>query len=291
MATPTVQGGMRTKTTTTLLLLALLLTAGACGRGETSQAGAADTNGEDQPWGRTFLSTSVTENGQPKPLVAGTRITLNFVADGHRLGAQAGCNQMGGPASFEGGRLVVGEMATTEMGCDPPRHAQEEWLARFLTSRPQWSMSGDTPEPPGESGSTLTLDNGTTRVVLEDREVADPDRPLQGTKWVVDTIVDRDAASSVPAGVEAHLTFEDGNRFGGNTGCNGMGGNSVVHEDRSTITFSEVITTKMACDDDRMRVERAVLATLDGDVAYRIDADALRLDGPGGHGLRLRAAG
>ena len=279
MATSTVQQGMRTKTT--MLLFLALLAAGACGRGQESQAGAADSNRADQPWGRTFLSTSVTENGQPKPLVAGTRITLNFMTDGHRLGAQAGCNQMSGPASFEGGRLVVGDMATTEMGCDPPRHAQDEWLARFLTGRPQWSRSG----------STLTLEGGTTRIVLEDREVADPDRPLRGTKWVVDTIVDRDAASSVPAGVEAHLTFEDGNHFGGNTGCNGMGGNSVVHQDSSTITFSEVITTKMACDDDRMRVERAVLATLKGDVAYQLDADVLRLDGPGGHGLRLRAAG
>jgi heat shock protein HslJ len=270
---------MRTKTTTTLLLIALVLVAGACGRERLPQAGAADPSG-GEPWGRTFLSTSVTENGRPKPLVAGTRITLNFFSDGHRLGAQAGCNQMGGPASFEDGRLVVKDMSTTEMGCDPPRHAQDEWLARFLTSQPNWVRSG----------STLTLDNGTVRIVLEDREVADPDRALRGTKWVVDTIVDRDAASSVPAGVEAHLTIEDGNRFSGNTGCNGMGGNSAVHEAKSTITFSEVITTKMACDDDRMRVERAVLDTLDGDVAYQIDADVLRLDGPGGHGLRLRAA-
>ena len=69
-----------------------------------------------------------------------------------------------------------------------------------------------------------------------------------------------------------------------------MGGKSDVHEAKPIITFSEVITTKMACDDDRMRVERAVLATLDGDVAYQIDADVLRLDGPGGHGLRLRAS-
>jgi heat shock protein HslJ len=278
MASPTVERGMRTKTTTTLLLLALVLATGACGRGRLPQAGAADSTG-GEPWGRTFLSTSVTENGQPKQLVEGTRITLNFVAEGHRLGAQAGCNHMGGPASFEGGRLVVGDLATTEMGCDPPRHAQDEWLARFLTSRPQWSRSG----------STLTLDNGTTRIVLEDREVADPDRPLRGTKWVVDTIIEGDTASSVPAGAEAHLTFEDGDRFGGNTGCNGMGGNSVVDEAASTITFSEVITTKMACEENRMRLERAVLATLDGDVAYRIDADVLRLDGPGGHGLRLRA--
>ena len=275
---------MRIKTTTTLLLLAFFLAAGACGQERIPQAGAADstsTSTGGEPWGRMFLSTSVTENGQPKPLVEGTRITLNFFADGHRLGAQAGCNQMGGPASFQGGRLVVNDMATTEMGCDPPRHAQDEWLARFLTSKPSWVRSG----------STLTLDNGSVRVVLEDREVADPDRPLRGTKWVVDTIVEREAASSVPAGVEAYLTFEDGRSFRGNTGCNGMGGNSVVDEANSTITFSEVITTKMACDDDRMRVERAVLATLDGDVRYQIDADVLRLDGPGGRGLRLRAAG
>ena len=280
MAAGTVQKGMRTKTTTTLLLLALVLATAACGRERLPQAGSAEPS-DGEPWGRTFLSTTVTENGQPKQLVAGTRITLNFVADGHRLGAQAGCNQMGGPASFEGEHLVVDDMATTEMGCDPPRHAQDEWLARFLTSRPGWSRSG----------STLTLDNGTTRIVLEDREVADPDRPLRGTKWMVDTIVEGDAASSVPAGVEASVIFEDGNRFGGNAGCNGMGGNSVVNEGTSTITFSEVITTKMACDDDRMRVERAVLATLDGDVTYRIDADVLRLDAPDGHGLRLRATG
>jgi heat shock protein HslJ len=282
---------MRNKLTITVIVLAALAL-GACGRGGTTQAGSTgSTDGE--PWGRTFLSTEVTENGQPRPLVAGTRITLNFVEDGHRLAAQAGCNSMGGQASFTGGRLIVGDLATTEMGCDPPRHAQDEWLARFLTSKPEWSLSGDTPGPPGGSGATLTLDNGTTRILLEDKKTADPDRALRGTKWVVDTIIEGESASSVPAGAEAFLTIGDGaqqENFTGNTGCNGMGGNSVVHEDRSTITFSDVITTKMACEDDRMRLERAVLSTLDGDVKYQIDADVLRLDGPGGHGLRLRAA-
>ncbi|MEW6476231.1 MAG: META domain-containing protein [Actinomycetota bacterium] len=268
---------MRTKFTITAILLAALAL-GACGRGQASQAGSTGaTDGE--PWGRTFLSTEVTEDGRPRPLVAGTRITLNFIEDGHRLGAQAGCNSMGGPARSAGGRMIVSDLATTEMGCDPPRHAQDEWLANFLTSRPEWSRTG----------STLTLDNGTTRIVLEDKEVADPDRPLKGTKWVVDTIIEGETASSVPAGAEAYLTLEDGDRFTGNTGCNGMGGTAVVDEGRSKITFSEVITTKMACEDDRMRLERAVLSTLDGDVRYQIDADVLRLDGPGGHGLRLRA--
>ena len=270
---------MRTKATFTLLLLIVLtvlvvLTAG-CGRGTASQSGSSD----GQPWGRTFLSTSVTENGQPKPLVEGTRISLGF-SDSHELGAQAGCNSMGGPASIENGRLVVSDLATTEMGCDPPRHAQDEWLARFLTGRPSADLSAET----------LTLENDTTRIVLTDRKVADPDRPLQGTRWVVDTIVKGETASSVPAGAEAFAVFGAGDRVSGNAGCNSMGGNAVVHDDGATITFSEVITTKMACEDDRMRLEQAVLDTLKGDVAYTIDADVLRLDGPDGHGLRLRAA-
>ncbi|HYT38362.1 MAG TPA: META domain-containing protein [Acidimicrobiia bacterium] len=276
---------MLTKATTTLVSLALSLALGACGRGEVTQAGstgstAGSTGGE--PWGRTLLSTSVTEDGRPRPLVDGTRITFTFSSAGEpRLGAQAGCNQMGGAASFEDGRLVVGDLATTEMGCDPPRHSQDDWMGRFLTSRPQWTMAG----------STLTLDNGTTRVTLDDKKTADPDRPLRGTKWVVDTVVDGESASSVPAGAEADVVFGDDDRFTGSTGCNAMGGKSAVHDHTSTITFSEVITTKMACDDDRMRLERAVLATLAGDVTYRIDAATLGLGGPKGHGLRLHAAG
>ncbi|HVL05503.1 MAG TPA: META domain-containing protein [Acidimicrobiales bacterium] len=268
-------------THTLVLPLALVaaLALGACGPGDTTEVDAAGS-GDSEPWGRTFLSTEVSEKGQPKAPVAGTRITLNFMRDGHRLGAQAGCNSMGGQAALEGGRLVVSDLATTGMGCDPPRHAQDEWLARFLTSRPEWSRAG----------ATLVLDNGTTRIVLEDREVADRDRPLRGTKWVVDTIVDGQTASSVPTGADAFVAFDDKDGFTGNAGCNGMGGTSVIDETRSTIRFSEVITTRMACEDDRMRLERAVLATLDGDARYQIEADVLRLDGPDGHGLRLRAA-
>jgi heat shock protein HslJ len=70
-----------------------------------------------------------------------------------------------------------------------------------------------------------------------------------------------------------------------------MSGASAVDPSAGTITFSDVITTKIACDDDRMRLERAVLSVLDGRVAYGIEADRLRLDHPAGKGLGLRASG
>src|SRR5690606_31306221 len=44
--------------------------------------------------GRTFLSTAVVEDGQPRPLVPGTQIRLGF-HDG-RIAASAGCNTLRG---------------------------------------------------------------------------------------------------------------------------------------------------------------------------------------------------
>lgn len=270
-----------------LLVLPLAaLTIAACGQ----VPDEARSNGTvaDEPSGRAFLSTGVTEDGNPRPLVEGTQIRLHFNErseksgdrGGSGFGASAGCNSMGGTARIEDGQLVVGDLATTEMGCDEPRHAQDEWLADFLTGRPAMTLTGPD----------MVLSGGGTEIRLSDREVADPDRPLRGTKWVVDGIVSGDAVSSVPQGAEAFVVFseteEDG--FGGNTGCNGMGGKAVVAE--TTIEFSEVITTKMFCEDDRGDLERAVIEVLDGEVTYKVEADRLTLNHPSGKGLMLRAA-
>lgn len=260
--------------TTAALAIPLLLVLAACGESTTS-VGAGDRN----PWGRDFLSVSVTEDGEDRPLVAGTRIRLSFNDDGS-VGASAGCNSMGGQAEIRDGRLLVMAMSTTEMGCDPDRHAQDEWLADFLTSRPRFQLDD----------SLLILTGDGTEIRLEDRKVADPDRPLRDTRWEVDTVIDGEAASSVPEGAGAHLVFAArGDGFGGSTGCNQMGGKAEIDEGARTITFGEVITTKMACEDERMQLERDVLDVLDGTVGYEIEAGRLWLRHPDGHGLGLRA--
>ncbi len=69
-----------------------------------------------------------------------------------------------------------------------------------------------------------------------------------------------------------------------------MGGSAVVDEDAGTVTFSDVIATKMACEEDRMALERAVLAVLDGEVTYEVEADRLTLEHPSGRALGLHAA-
>ncbi|MGW0226814.1 META domain-containing protein [Actinopolymorpha singaporensis] len=261
-----------------LLALLSLLSLASCA-GPTSATTTAD-----EPTGHTYLSTGVTEAGRPRPLAAGTRVRLEFTGDG-RILADAGCSSMGGEASLGDGRVrVVGGLSRTDIGCDQPRYAQDDWLTAFLSAEPSWRVSGHR--------LVLTADrpHPRTRIVLLDREAADPDRPLLGTRWDVTTLVDGDTASdtaSASAGpTSAHLVFSEDEVVGW-TGCNGMGG-QVTHTG-TRLSFGQVISELRRCRGEPARVERHILGVLDGEVTYHVDGDRLTIDGPDGRGLVLTA--
>lgn len=248
------------------------LMAAGCG-GET---GAATATGDGLE-GRTFLSESVTEDGQARGLVDGTRIRLEFTDDG-RVVANAGCNTLFSDVSIDERTLTVGMMGGTELGCDASLHEQDAWLAAFLESDPGWLLDGDR----------LTLTSDTTEVVLLDRRVADPDRSLEGTRWIVDTIITGDAASSMFAGTEgmAWLQIDDG-RFTASSGCRDIDGGVTVDDDR--LRFSDAVQTDPVCSADLEDVDEVMLVILTGEVEYEITANRLRLTHPDGVGLELHA--
>ena len=155
-------------------------------------------------------------------------------------------------------------MASTAMGCEAPLMQQDEWLVDLLEDA-RIALAGDT----------LTLDNGQIRLTLLDREVASPDKPLVGTKWVLDSIVDGGAVSSVPAGVTASMRIVDG-QLELDAGCNGGGGPVAVTDD--TLEFGPLMLTKRACQAGPSSVEQAVTTVLSGTVSYTIDADLLTID-------------
>ena len=260
------------------MLVLGLLTAGALSACAAQSGGGAAADGVTAADlnGRTFLSTSATSNGQPHELAAGTRIGLTF-EDG-RIGANAGCNQLGGAYSLDGATLVVDNLASTQMACDPAREAQDEWLTALLTGRPTVRLTGDD----------LTLATAKDELRLQDRRVAEPDRPLIGTQWKVESIITPDAVSSVAGAEKAAFIFGADGRVTGNTGCNQFSG--PYAKTAETITFGAIAMTKMACAGGADEMERAVVALFDGrPVTYKIEADQLTLTNPDGHGLQLRA--
>ena len=214
--------------------------------------------------GRQFVSVTVEKNGALQPLVPGTRIRLTFT--GGNLSATVGCNTMSGDYSLSGDKLVVGELATTEMGCQPDLQAQDTWLAGLLTAHPQFALQG----------SNLILASGTTVVTLLDRAVAEPDQPLVGITWGLTSIIDGDIASSVPEGASATILFTADGQVQFDSGCNAGGGQYTV--DGDSLHFAQIVSTTMACPDPRGSVESAVRAVLDGDpIKFSIDGTTLTL--------------
>jgi heat shock protein HslJ len=250
--------------------LLFLLVAAGCGTGA--------TGAEPARWpmlDRTFLSSEITVAGKPHTLVPGTRVSLAFTDDA-RLVATAGCNTMSGEVRPGGGTLAVDGLATTDLGCDQPRHEQDEWLAGVLRAAPRWRLHGPA----------LTLTTADATLVLTDREVAEPGRSLANTTWAIDTLVDGQTAASTAAGTTATLLFHD-ERVDVFAGCNSGSADYTTTGD--TIRFGVAAMTRKSCAPDIMRLEAAVLEVVRDAVTFEIGADRLTLTQPSGKGLQLHA--
>ena len=224
--------------------------------------------------GTEWVSVAVTEDGSDRPLVDGTQIRLGFV-DG-QLSASAGCNTMGGGYRIDGDTLVFEGGAMTEMGCDDDRHAQDDWLVALLGSGPTIVRDDDK----------LTLTAGATVITLQDREVAEPDLPLVGTTWTVETVLLDDAAAPVPEDGVATLVFTEDGRIEVESGCN-AGNGSYEATDR-TVVVTELFMNLGLCQGARADLEQSVTNVVKvGVLPYSIDGDALRLVA-GDAGLVLR---
>lgn len=245
-----------------LIVLASLLVLAACGGSDTPSSSNTDTL---DLVGHAFLSTNVTVNDEPYPLVKGSQLRLSF--DDGMIGASAGCNSMGGSATWSDGALVVDgkSLVMTEMGCDEPLMQQDSWFADILTSEPTLL----------QDGSTLSVTGGDTIIVMTDEEVVVPDATLTETLWQLDSIVTGETASSVPSGVSSTLEFTDEGTVHAALGCNtGRGDYSATD---NTLTFKALATTRMACQPPASDVEADVLGVLGGDVSYTIDGESLAL--------------
>jgi heat shock protein HslJ len=224
--------------------------------------------------GREFWSTSV----EGHDLAPDTQVTLRFGADG-TLGVNAGCNTMGGTWSLDGTTLVAQISSMTEMACEEPRMAQDEWVSGFLSGGLSAAIDADE----------LVLTGDGVTMTLLDREIADPDQPFEGTTWVLDGIQtgvgDASAVSSVPVGLRSTIVFEGG-QLAVDTGCNsGMARASL---DGDTLTLGPLALTKRGCEPDATELERIVTSVLQGAVQVEIDGRVLTVTGAEA-GLMFRA--
>jgi heat shock protein HslJ len=206
--------------------------------------------------GRSFVSESV----EGYELVPGTKVNLQFGASA--LGANAGCNSLDFTYAIQGATLVMSGWGSTAVGCDPARHAQDDWLQGFMLAKP----SVDLEEP------RLVLATANAKITLVDREVAIPDRPLVGPQWLGDGYSDGNMVTFGVGWDLVSIHFDPAGSVQIETGC--QTGTGTFQVSGSTVTFGG-LTYAGDCSD---HIHEKVAGVLDGSpVSYEIDEQSLEL--------------
>ena len=98
---------------------------------------------------------------------------------------------------------------------------------------------------------------------------------LEGTSWSLVSYGPKDNQTPAAAGVETSLVFGTDGQISGNMGCNGFGGKYEVKD--GVLTFSEVISTMMACEEPRMTQEISSFQVLNGTTSYELSSGTLTI--------------
>ena len=93
--------------------------------------------------------------------------------------------------------------------------------------------------------------------------------------WKLTSYSHADVLTPAVSGTEAGLTFNDDGTLTGNSGCNGLGGSYKVEGNQ--VTFSEVVSTLMACDEPRMAQEGAFHQVLTETPTFNIEGNTLTI--------------
>jgi heat shock protein HslJ len=199
--------------------------------------------------------------------VEGTTVRLSFF-DATSLSISGGCNSQSGSYSVCDGRLCLSELSRTEIGCESALHDQDTWLSDFFLASPLVT----------QSGARLTLESPEAILSFLDREVADPDRPLVGPTWRIDTLIRGNGASAGASSVSSAPTveFQPDGEYGVFTGCNT--GYGTYTAGNGSIILTEPLYTEAGCDPSVSMVQEHVVAVFAaGTVAYEIEARRLTL--------------
>jgi heat shock protein HslJ len=196
--------------------LALVFVVAGCalrsGGGDASQdpAAPADLAGS---W---LLRDSSGRTG-PIAIVDGHDITLKI--DGGQVSGRAACNLYGGTVSQTGDAIAITALSMTEMACadDTAMQSEADYMTA-LAAVSRWARDGDG----------LVLSGDGVRLTFKLVPPV-PDAEIIGTRWVLETLVRADTASSVQGAPV--LAFGADGSLTGSTGCREVTGTYRVAGD------------------------------------------------------------
>jgi heat shock protein HslJ len=241
------------------IILSILSVIAFAGPASTAMAQPADPGSLP---GTQWQLVSYGAPGAETPVIEGSTITLEFPA-ANQVAGHAGCNQYSGGYGVEQDDIVFNDIVSTLMACaDEDISAQEQTYLEALRTATSYAQT--------EEELHLWFDNEQQRLVF----VSASSNPLLNTSWNLVSYGTPDDQTPVIEGSSVTIAFPSNIRVEGNGGCNGYGGSYTV--DGDTITFTEVVSTLMACaEDDVTQQEADYFTALNAAASYEIAGNQL----------------
>ena len=199
------------------------------------------------------------EASSPTITSAGS-VTIAFAED--EVHGTGPCNDYGGPFELDGETISFGPIVSTMMSCGADIDAAE---TDYLTGL--------------EAVATAEIDD-EDRLVLSGPDVSfvfdglDVDETLART-WNILSVASGDAITSVVLGTEPTLTLSADGEMSVSTGCND--GTGTWERDGDTISFGEIASTMMACEEALSAQQDAIFAALGRSESFEVSPNQLTL--------------
>lgn len=235
-----------------LAFLAVAMLVAAC---SSANAGDETADGSGGELGATqWVLRSYAVNGTLTVVPDAQFVDANFISS--RVSGSAGCNQYDALYRAGGRTLLIGFMTSTQRICDDESNALEQAYLANLTNSRFYNVNG----------RTLTIRDGNLQVILV--YDAAPNNPLLGD-WLVLAYNNGSGGVTTPL-PDSNPTATFGlRRMSGTTGCNSFQGDYSLNGD--AVVIGPLAQTQMACADDLMAQEQAIVAAFQGvgRVVYR----------------------
>ena len=193
-------------------------------------------------------------------------ITL-LMQDGTATG-NGGCNSYGAPYGRDGDALTFGAIEATEMYCPDASDLESAYFANLAEVTSGFS-----------TGGTLVMTGTDGDPILEFETAATGPMPtdgVEGLAWQLESLVlpDGTELTPIPDEVVASIALEEGQATGSG-GCNGFSASYQL--DGATLSFGDVLSTRMACPEPVMGVEYALFAQLGHVASWSSDGGSFTL--------------
>jgi heat shock protein HslJ len=195
---------------------------------------------------------------------------------GTEVSGRAACNSYFGTVVVNGSAVGFGELGGTDMGCETAVMEAERTFLSALTIVESFEYRSER----------LVL-QGASNELIFDPIAPVPTAELLDTIWVLETLIEGGAATSVTGDPATLLLGADGS-LAASTGCRSLSGRWLEHG--GAIVVPE-LTADGECPDALWKQDSLVVTVIGDEFRADIEGDILRLTSMGGDGLVYRADG